>query len=311
MSANQRRLSSLVIILFIFLGIEIGLRKGFGFGGNVLVQEDPNFEYIAKPNQARKRFGNEIYYNQFSMRSDNPIPGTIKVLGLGDSVLNGGALTSQEDLATTLLSGHLSEEIICDVQVLNISYKSWGPDNALAYLKKYGDFGAEMIFIVVSSHDSFDTMTFKKVVGLDRKYPSEQYFLATFEVLDAYLLPRLQKITKLEPKKESTTTMLKEKSFNTGFAGLLVYSTEKKLPLIVYLHPEKSEVEKGAYNREGQMIIEFARNNNILLIEGLEGAKEEYYRDNIHINKIGQKHLYSRLFPVLKSFLSTKRAIAH
>lgn len=296
-----------ITALMIFVGAEIVLRA-FGFGENILAQEDGEYEYIAQPNQEKRRFGNRIYYNQFSMRSDNPIPGAIKILGLGDSVLNGGSLTSQEELATSLLSDHLTSKLGKEVQVLNISYKSWGPDNALAYLQKYGDFGAEMIFMVASSHDSFDTMTFKKVVGLDKNYPREHYSLATFEIVDAYFLPRLQKLIQSRSRKAGEKEISgSENIFNNGFAGLLKYARENHLPLIIYLHPEKSELIQGDYNSQGQLIVNFAKNNDILLLRGLLGAKEEYYRDNIHINKSGQKYLHDILFPVLENFLTSNQ----
>lgn len=59
------------------------------------------------------------------------------VLGLGDSVINGGVLTDQDSLATTRLSELLSKLIRKKVQVLNVSAGSWGPDNCEAYLNRY------------------------------------------------------------------------------------------------------------------------------------------------------------------------------
>ena len=50
------------------------------------------------------RLGNEIYYNSYPQRSDEPDTTKTIILGLGDSVLNGGVQTPQDSLATTMFS---------------------------------------------------------------------------------------------------------------------------------------------------------------------------------------------------------------
>lgn len=298
----RKKLLVILIAVLGLVGSEVSLRYFFGFGDAVLVKEDPNFEYIALPNQERERFGNTISYNEFSMRSDSPKTNTIKILGLGDSVLNGGSLTDQEELATTLLSEKLTNSFEgAEVQVLNISCASWGPDNLYAYLEKFGDFDASLIFMVVSSHDAFDTMDFKLRVGKLKNYPDRQYTLAFTEALDRYILPRVKKTFLPEKAKADSVDSGFQKKFNPGFSKIFNYAKEQDLPLLIYLHPEVSEVEKGAYNNKGKLILEFAEKNNIALIKGLSGAKEEHYLDHIHLNKKGQAYLFRSLYPVLKT----------
>ena len=79
----------LFIILFSLIEIEIVLRLFFGFCNTVLYREDPKYEYIAIPDQHRYRFRNHISFNQESMRSAELDQASIKILGFGDSVLNG------------------------------------------------------------------------------------------------------------------------------------------------------------------------------------------------------------------------------
>lgn len=300
----RKKLTVLGVFILLFIVVEIFLRKGFGFGNNVLVREDPDFEYIAQPNQERNRFGNKIYYNEISMRSEAIQPNSRKILGLGDSVLNGGSLIDQRALATSMLNEKLTNQTGKDLQVLNISYKGWGPDNAVAYLNKFGVFDAELIFLLVSSHDAYDNMDFTKVVETDKNLPGKQYPLAILEVIDAYLLPRLPNFGGGGEKNTERTS--KDQKFNTGFQDLLDLSCEKNIPLIIYLHPEIYEIEKGEYHEEGNLIIDFAMEKNITLIKGIEGAKVEHYRDYIHINEDGQKHISKGLFPVLSRFISLK-----
>ena len=115
------------------------------------------------------------------------------VLGFGDSVLNGGTLTDQDSIATTIVEKQL-RRTNANLRFLNISAGSWGPDNCAAYLKKFGSFDAKMIVLFVSSHDAHDNMTFEKTVGVHKSYPNEQYPLALLELLDRYVRPRLMKL---------------------------------------------------------------------------------------------------------------------
>ena len=57
------------------------------------------------PNQSGQRFGNAYSYNAFGMRrTELPSDGLEIVLVMGDSVVNGGASTDQNKLATALAS---------------------------------------------------------------------------------------------------------------------------------------------------------------------------------------------------------------
>ena len=121
----------------------------------------PTIEYLYQPARSYRRFGHTISYNRWSMRSrDFPRARgdehEIRVMVLGDSVIDGGAPTDQDDLATTILEGELAAEARCPVVVGNISAGGWGPPNCLAYAKEYGLFDADIVIFVVSSHDAAD-----------------------------------------------------------------------------------------------------------------------------------------------------------
>lgn len=72
-------------------------------------EADPVHEYRLRPGQDHRRFGNRILVNAAGMRSPPvaPVPetGTLRLLVLGDSVVNGGAETDHADLATIRLPG--------------------------------------------------------------------------------------------------------------------------------------------------------------------------------------------------------------
>jgi hypothetical protein len=258
----------------------------------VLFHEDPNFEYIANPNKERFRYGNHIRYNSNSMRSEEVDTTAYIIIGFGDSIINGGQQTDNDGLATTILSDTLSVIQGRKVQFLNVSENNWGPDNSFEYLKKYGRFRAHEIYLFVSSHDAHDTMTFEKVVGVDKDYPSKQYALALLELADRYIRPRLMGLFGENVTENLRINDNKESGLNGGFMSFLTYSKDQNIPLTIYLHAEAGEVEAGAYNQDGQEIIKLARDNKVPLILDLEnGLSTSDFRDYIHVNPGGQKEL--------------------
>jgi hypothetical protein len=288
----------IIVAIFVtvsILSLEIILRQYYGFCDNVLTQEDSSFEYIAQPNQHRFRFRNHVNYNSKSMRSKEIDTTSFIILGFGDSVINGGTMTDQDSLATTILSDTLSKWQGKTVQFLNISAGSWGPDNCYEYLKKYGDFGAKSIFLFVSSHDAYDTMNFEKIVDVSVNYSSKQYSLALYELFDKYILPKVMTIFQKNISKNDSLGINKKKDnsvFNSGFLSFLSYSKDKKIPLTLYLHAEKKELKAGVYNDQGKRIIKFATENNIPIILDLKnGLDISDFRDDIHINSKGQRKL--------------------
>ncbi len=285
-----RRRRWLTIILGSVLIAECVLRLGFGFCDAVLLRPDPHYEYIAQASQDRHRFGRHITFNSLSMRSEEPDSSAIILLGCGDSVLNGGTLTSNDSLATTILSAKLTAAWVRKVQFLNIGTGSWGPDNCAAYLAHTRLPKPSALFLFASSHDARDNMTFSGVVGVKKHFPGEQYSSAIVELLDRYVIPRFH--TAPGTSDEELGINKGGLTFNSGFAELKAYAEQRHIPFVIYLHAERSEIRKGAYNEQGQEIIAFAEQNGVPLIRDLDhGAKADELRDNIHPNDAGQRRL--------------------
>lgn len=287
-----------LLTLAVVLSAEVVLRLGFGFCDAVLMRADQHYEYIAQPLQDRHRFGRHIVYNSLSMRSDEPDSAAIIVLGCGDSVINGGSLTDNDSLATTILSRRLTGALGRKVQVLNIGAGSWGPDNCAAYLARTALSRSRALLLVVSSHDAHDNMSFKQVVGVRKHFPAQQYGSALHELIDRYLLPKVMK-----PKTTANEELgidKGEEGFNTGFMALKRYAEERGIPFIIYLHAERSEIKAGRYNAQGQEILHFVAQNGIRSIRDLDhGARVEELRDNIHPDEAGQRRMADILQPVL------------
>lgn len=302
------RLLIVVALLFLIL-CEVILREGWGFCDTVLMQESERYEYIAQPNQDRMRFRHHVIYNSLSMRSSEPQKGSVRILGLGDSVINGGVLTDQDSLATTLLSSALSDTLHQEVQILNISAGSWGPDNCNAYLEEKGYFDAKVMLLVVSSHDAYDNMDFKPTVGVHVSFPSKQYISAIVELFDRYLIPKVKDWFHEKTLNQQLADFEEEhgikkdgKCFNPGFAALKQKADSLQIPMIIYLHAERSEWKDKKYNLQGQKIIEFAQQENILIIKDLDAdINENWYRenDNIHLSQYGQHQMAELIYPYL------------
>lgn len=238
------------------------------------------------------------------MRSKNinPQKDSTVILLIGDSVINGGNLTDQDSLASTLLENWLSQYAKRRIRVLNISGGSWGPDNAAAYLKEKGSFHADAMVLVCSSHDAYDNMEFKKVVGVHPQFPDRQVWLAWGKIVERgwqYLTSQFRTSTKINQPPAVDIP------FNSGFADLKKLAVEQEIPLLVYLHPTLGELEQKKWGASAEPIIQFCLKENIRLIDGLVSTtKKDQYRDHIHYNEKGQKFLANLLFPTLQPLIT-------
>jgi hypothetical protein len=310
----------------LFGALEIVLRTKYGFCNAPLYIADPDFEYIFAPNQNLTRFGNKICTNQFSMRSEEvESTDSTVILLIGDSVINGGNLTDQDSLATTKLEQSLSETMQKKVRVLNIAAGSWGPDNVAAYLRKYGTFNANLICLVTSSHDIHDIMGHEPIVGVNINMPDKQYKVALVELWERYkdiivyqiketifpspAEPEIQTPQEAVENLDESGITKSGIGFNPGYQEILAIAHKDSIPLIIYLHPEISEVQAEQFNSQGMQIKAFAQEHHIPLYDELElGIQLDEYRkmDVIHYNDLGQNKLAERLSPIFIDFLNKK-----
>ena len=291
---KRRVIWTVAVGIVIVIVAECICRFVFGFGNAPLFQSDKDYEYIAQPNQDRYRFLCHYKTNSYCQRSEEPDSTRKRVLGLGDSVLYGGTWMDQDSLATTLFTEETG------VQMLNISCGSWGPDNCAAYLQKHGTFGASAMFLVCSSHDAYDVMTFQPVVGVYDNYPDRQYISALLEMIDRYLIPYLKTKTltgtrtyvdpdaQVEKKAANRQVVQKGYLFNPGFDKLK--------------HIAASCQIQGEYNEMGQDIINWCDTAGVHLVKGIETERDEMYHDAIHFNEKGQRHL-ADIFLLLRAQL--------
>ncbi len=329
------------ILALLLIVSELTLRFLFGFCNAFLYIEDPDFEYVYAPNQHHFRFGNIVKTNEFSMRSEPIMPSdTTVILLVGDSIINGGNPIGHDELASTILENQLTTQFKRRIRVLNISAGSWGPDNVFAFLKKKGFFNADMICLVASSHDAYDNMGFGKVVGNLNNYPDHQYKVALYELYDRYgwmikyymgeywkdflklfssdPQPVLEGTAAAKASTDSTTqqpVVIHDvihkfgSEFNKGFKQLADTAQQMHIPFLIFLHPELAEIQAKQYDKQGVEIIDFANKNKIPIVIELQkkSLTKNLYRDPIHYSKEGHANLARELYPILNTFILTKK----
>jgi hypothetical protein len=295
-------LLSIVILLVAF---ELIARFAIGLGDIPVYIEHPKYEYIYAPNQDVKRLGNRIVTNKHSMRS-KPLKKTdkVRVLKIGDSVLNGGVHVDHDALSSSKLEKKVQKKHGKNVRVLNISAGSWGPDNAFAYIKEHGHFKASMMVLVFSSHDLFDKMHFQKVVGKHPAWPDSKPWLASTDAFSRVIWPKV-KSWFVEPENEYAYLIGTDVSTNNpGWESFFEYAKANNIELLVYLHPTQAERKKGEYIKYGRILKNKFRLAGINCVFGLDHKMDaSHYRDDIHLNEKGHKKLAEILYPAVNGHI--------
>lgn len=309
----RRRLAiAAMLTLATLAGTEAFLRIRYGLGDPPVVISDAVTEYRMAPNAHYRRLEHRMDFNAYSMRSDPITPTRTsaaerRVLVMGDSVVNGGAWTDQSELATSILQARLRRDATPNSIVGNISAGSWGPQNLLGYATEFGLFDADVVAIVVSSHDAFDEVTsLPSVSGV----PSQTYWFALSEAWD-----RLR--PSLTPSAPPTTRPDDPPPNHHGGSGPCVVALGELIDRVrvggatplVFFHYERTELDR-ADEGEGHRLLRAG-----CAAHGVEpislapafraaiAAGENPYRDEIHPNAAGQRAMAAALAPPIEAAL--------
>lgn len=305
---------SLLAGLLVALVVE-AVGRYYGLCSYPLYVHSEAYEYIHAPNQSLRIYRNRFVTNAFSMRSASidPQRDTTVALLIGDSVINGGNQTDQDSLASTLLERRLRDSLDQPLRVLNVSAGSWGPDNVAAYLTQHGLFDADLMVLVVSSHDARDQMTFAPVVGVHPQYPAEQASLAWEKLLERLwqqLFPQsAYRAASTQQRRAQQLGISQVEGFNPGFARLQALAEAAGIPLLIYLHATRSELRQQQWQAGGRNIRAFAQTQGLPLLDELTLPMQAHYlRDDIHLNEAGQTFLADQLFRPMRAYLTSGQA---
>lgn len=298
---SKRFWRNALILILGLLAMEIALRL-VGFGKIPCYYKSLDYEYALKPNQEMTRFGSYIYINSQGMRSDELRTDAIKILKFGDSVLNGGVAADQSELTSTLLEKNLNRDG-SDYQVLNVSAGSWGPDNAFAWMQKHGDFDASIIVLLFSSHDWQDQMSFEDKVGNTPYYLEENPALA---ITDAFYWAYTRMFDTVNWNELGVLKGSKPNNYehNLGWDDFVNYTSSHNIPLLVYHHADRSELENQSFSEMGLQLQAFLNQNEIPVISGLEaGFEPDDYHDGIHPKPASLAKIERAILPEIHKLL--------
>lgn len=308
-----------LIFIIIFSGMtvtaELFLRYILGLGNPALSITHPQIEYMFKPNQNVKRFGNRIMINQYGMRSQpiSPLKKSnekLRVMVFGDSVVNGGNLTDHQQLATTIVQDRLEQSKNGSVIVGNISAGSWGPGNWLAYAQEYGFFDADKIILVISSHDYADSPNYTPLNP--NTHPQTKPILALQEFFNRYITRYLPKFPFKTNQSIAETSKIIPATHanNQGLSDLkefllMAKSTNADVYLIQYW--DRHEIQSKISSKGNQEIKQLAQKLDIpvwqtkSLFVDADRQNQEPFRDNIHPSERGQELLARLMLNILNN----------
>jgi lysophospholipase L1-like esterase len=294
-----------VTVVVSAIAAELYARFKLGLGDPPLLMDDPEIEYLYKPSRTYHRFGHSVAINSHSMRSDDfparkSNPNEFRVLVIGDSIVNGGPMTDQSELATELLRRRLSDHWQRPVIVGNISAGSWGPPNELAYLKRFGLFEADVVIVVLSSGDYGDVPPPPPRPPMT---PQRKPVLALQEIVQSHGMDLIRYYFKgVEPPEQFNPTLEQIDESMEALRALLDLVSASHTRPAVALHMQRDEIMAHKPNPGYERIKTIAENRGVPVIE-LEkrfvdslGQGKEPYRDYIHPNAQGQRLMADAFF---------------
>jgi hypothetical protein len=292
--------------------LEILLRL-LGFGNPLIYIPNAECGYLLAPSQKVRRLGNRIEINEYSMRTGSidplPVPETLRVLLLGDSVANGGWWTHQTDTISEIMARQLRLQVhnltsdtqfdskvkYSDCEVLNASANSWGPRNQLAYAKQFGLFGAKVLVLLLNTDDLFASAPCAAVVGRDRSYPDRKPPLAIVDLLSRYLLPAVPARPLVAPAPETGDLV----GCNLeAIRQIQKISVSANVQFLLAMTPKRHEFgEPGLRDWEVKArarLAELVKTEKITYIDFLPifnsvAELPNLYRDSIHLNPQGNQ----------------------
>ena len=298
----------LILIPCVLIGVEITLRQSLGLGSPVLSLADRQTGYRFKPNQKIFRFGKRIEYNQYSQRSEpttefKPAK-TLRILMVGDSVLNGGNPTDQADILTEKLEHRMDAAETKVVEVLNASAGSWGIGNQLGYLEKFGFFDSDATVLQIGSHDLVQPTSTGGVVG-QSTHPDKKPLLATQELIFRYLWPRVIRNFKLEntPEKIASEIPETQDSEQQFYENMTMLSDakndidEEQIPMFVVFTPSRQDLLPSSSEPEYKTdFLEALRKLEVPVIDVHQAwsnlpkdTVSSYFRDKVHFSPTGNE----------------------
>lgn len=308
-------------IVILAVALEVLARCWLGLGDPTLYVAHPTIEYLLKPGQVARPYGNLVEVNRFGMRSPDFAPdkvaGEYRVLVFGDSVVNGGNRTDQADLATSLLGPRFHADREGSVTVGNVSAGSWGPGNWLAYARQFGFFDADAVVVVVSGHDLRDNPTFADLNSAT--HPEHRPVSAAWDgvwrgIVHAWL--SLMTESGDTGGKAAMNSVAVERG-EQDLTEFLRMAASHVPQVVAVVHPEREELARPQESPQLARIERLLDQLGIPFVWGstclgrAEAAGLSPYRDDVHLTAAGQAALVECLLAALSLPANPGRRVVH
>ena len=296
------------------MGDDRAERGGGGQAPRAVLVPDRPAGYYFRPNQDLRRFGKHIRYNQYSQRSDPVAPirekGVDRILLVGDSVLNGGAITDQADTIGELLKSRL-QTTGRRVEVLAASAGGWNIENRLGYLQRFGILQSQIVILQIGSEDLPQSKN--KLDPRDPNMPTANPPLALTEVWVRYCWPRLRGLLtpdSAQPPVERGASEAGRKQFERNaqaFRETVALIRDQQGATMLLYNPMRSEMTPPRHdsplqtdffsvvNEQQVPIIDLGKRWTALAPDTVAG----FYRDEHHFSVAGNRAAADALSSVL------------
>jgi len=317
----RKLIASMILLL---IPAELVARFVLGLGNPPLYKRADGYEYSNLPNQDVFRFGNHIFLNAQGLRnkpiSTKPLPGTIRVLCLGDSITFGGVETDQAKTYPYQLQDILNHYSLKHFEVLNASVAGWAIGNEEAYLQKEGIYHSQIVVLEHRTDNLFRPKTSGEIVG-HVNYPDRKPVLALEEGFFRYLLPNfLQNFQAAQPSQldAGIRTKYSEQDFKRNFASFdriakLVRAHKARLIVFLMEQPDELEPKYALIHLAKKELAEKAKELNIPYADIAEDFQtsggKKLFRDEIHPNPAGNTVIAKAVAKLIQSSLKTSNGV--
>ena len=266
-----------------------------------VLYEATSYGYRVQPDQDLRRFGNRIFYNAYGMRSESvtlkPAPGVLRILCVGDSIANGGAVTDQADTFPYVLEKMLRARMP-GTEVLNASAPGWAIANEAGWLNEYGTFGSRMVILTISTHDLFQERAGAEIVDRHPSFPGHAPHTALEDIVSHYLVPRLLHQNFMDPGtgiSSGSSALVLSAVSQVLAAAATAEAHGAKLFLLFVEQPAPLELANPATAAAKIFLFDTLRANHIGFANTREAASlaggAALFRDGLHPNFLGNRVL--------------------
>ncbi len=253
---QRRRPPILLTALAILVVAELALRFGAGLGDPPIVERDPDIEYVLKPGETYRRFGARIQINDHHMRAAafdaRPASDEWRVMLVGDGVAFGDGLDDAQTPAARLTALLGARAPGCAPIVGTVAAPGWGPVNQLAYVDRFGLFGADNVVIVATAEDVGDYPTHTREALPFRLTPS---YLALIDAAQIALARQFAP----GPRPSPLSQREREARSMTALARLVAKSQIMGADAAILFHPTRSDLADGRSAAGDDALTAFAR----------------------------------------------------